>query len=121
MNIHQNAKTTPKMRALIVARRQAGETSDRIAGALGVSVATVNKWLARHAVEGAAGLVDRSSRPLQPSAPATDPCEGWATVRGGGLAPRPPAVLADRSLGRPVARHRGPDRKILRVEPLIRA
>ena len=72
MNIHQNAKTTPKMRALIVARRQAGETSDRIAGALGVSVATVNKWLARHAVEAAAGLVDRSSRPHRLRTRATD-------------------------------------------------
>jgi len=26
VNIHKNAKTTPKMRALIVERRQAGET-----------------------------------------------------------------------------------------------
>ena len=72
MNIHKNAKTTPKMRALIVARRQAGEKSDRIASALGVSVPTVNKWLARHAVEGAAGLVDRSSRPHRLQTRATD-------------------------------------------------
>ena len=72
MNIHKNAKTTPKMRALIVARRQAGEKSDRIASALGVSVATVNKWLARHAVEGVAGLVDRSSRPHRLQTRATE-------------------------------------------------
>ena len=39
---------------------------------LGVSVATVNKWLARHAVEGAAGLVDRSSRPHRLQTRATD-------------------------------------------------
>jgi len=63
VNIHKTAKTTPKMRALIVARRQAGENAGLIASALGVSVVTVNKWLAWHAVEGAAGLVDRSSRP----------------------------------------------------------
>jgi len=63
MNIHKNAKTTPKMRALIVARRQAGEKPRVIARAIGVSPATVNKWLARHASEGKAGLADRSSRP----------------------------------------------------------
>ena len=65
MNIHKNAKTTPKMRGLIVARRQAGETPDRIASALGVSAVTVRKWLARHAAAGEAGLTDRSSRPRQ--------------------------------------------------------
>ncbi len=32
---------------------------------MGVSRATVSKWLRRHAHEGAAGLADRSSRPLQ--------------------------------------------------------
>ena len=63
MNIHKNAKTTPKMRALIVARRQAGETPGQISLALGVSAATVRKWLARHASGGEAGLNDRSSRP----------------------------------------------------------
>lgn len=65
MNIHKNAKTTPKMRALIVARRQAGEAPVQIASALGVSVVTVRKWIARHAAEGDPGLVDRSSRPRQ--------------------------------------------------------
>ena len=63
MNIHKNAKTTPKMRALIVARRQAGATPCQIALAIGVSSATVNKWLARYAGAGEAGLADRSSRP----------------------------------------------------------
>jgi len=65
VNIHKNAKTTSKMRALIVARRQGGETPGQIAVGLGVSVVTVHKWLARHASEGAAGLDDRSSRPRQ--------------------------------------------------------
>ena len=65
MNIHENAKTTPKMRALIVTRRQGGETPDQIAVAIGVSAVTVRKWIARHASEGAAGLDDRSSRPHQ--------------------------------------------------------
>jgi transposase len=65
VNIHKNAKTTPKMRALIVERRQAGETPGQIASALGVSSVTVRKWIARHAAEGRAGLEDRSSRPHQ--------------------------------------------------------
>ena len=44
MNIHKNAKTTPKMRALIVARRQAGATPCQIALAIGVSSATVKRF-----------------------------------------------------------------------------
>ena len=63
MNIHKNAKTTPKMRGLIVERRQAGETPRSIASAVGVSAATVRKWLRRHESEGVAGLQDRTSRP----------------------------------------------------------
>src|SRR5580704_4097810 len=51
------------MRALIVGRRQAGETPRSIAGAVGVSPATVRKWLRRHESEGMAGLQDRTSRP----------------------------------------------------------
>jgi len=72
VNIHKNAKTTPKMRALIVARRQGGETLGQIAVAIGVSVVTVRKWLARHAAEGEVGLADRSSRPRQLQTRATD-------------------------------------------------
>jgi transposase InsO family protein len=63
VNIHNNARTTPNMRALIVARLQAGETPRSIAGAVGVSPATVRKWLRRHEIEGVAGLEDRTSRP----------------------------------------------------------
>ena len=76
MNIHKNAKTTPKMRALIVARRQAGETPGQIALAIGVSPATVNKWLSRHAFEGVAGLADRSSRPRKLQSRATNDQRG---------------------------------------------
>ena len=72
MNIHKNAKTTPKMRALIVERGQAGETPGQIARALGVSAVTVRKWIVRHASEGEAGLNDRSSRPHQVQTRTTD-------------------------------------------------
>lgn len=60
MKVHRNAKTTPKMRALIATRARQGWTYARIATALGLSVRTVAKWVARarHAA-----LADGSSRP----------------------------------------------------------
>jgi transposase InsO family protein len=60
MNVHRNAKTTPRMRQLIATRARQGWTYARIAEALGLSVRTVAKWVARarHAA-----LSDRSSRP----------------------------------------------------------
>jgi transposase InsO family protein len=61
MRVHRNAKTTLKMRQLIVARAQAGWTYARIAEALGISVRTVAKWIARS--RQADGLRDGSSRP----------------------------------------------------------
>lgn len=60
MRVHRNAKTTLKMRELIVTRAQQGWTQAQIGAALGVSVRTVAKWVAR-ARETA--LTDRSSRP----------------------------------------------------------
>ena len=61
MRVHRNAKTTPKMRQLIVTRSQQGWTYARIAAALGISVRTVAKWMARS--RQASGLLDGSSRP----------------------------------------------------------
>jgi len=60
MRVHRNAKTTVKMRELIVTRAQQGWTYARIATALGMSVRTVAKWVARARQ---AQLADRSSRP----------------------------------------------------------
>ena len=64
MNIHQNARTNPYSRALLVARIEGGWTAAEAAMSFGISVRTVRKWRARERAEGAAGLVDRSSRPL---------------------------------------------------------
>jgi transposase InsO family protein len=61
MRVHRNAKTTPKMRQLIVTRAQQGWTYARIAVALGISVRTVAKWIARS--RQAKVLTDGSSRP----------------------------------------------------------
>ena len=60
MNIHRNAKTTVKMRQLIALRARQGWTYARIADALGLSVRTIAKWVARARQE---ALVDGSSRP----------------------------------------------------------
>lgn len=61
MDIHVNAKTTLKMRQLILRRAAAGWTYRQIAAALDISERTVAKWVAR----GRAGhpLRDGSSRP----------------------------------------------------------
>ncbi|HZS58201.1 MAG TPA: helix-turn-helix domain-containing protein, partial [Gemmatimonadaceae bacterium] len=61
MKVHRNAKTTPKMRQLIVTRAEQGWTDARIAEALGISVRTVAKWIER-ARQGQA-LTNGSSRP----------------------------------------------------------
>lgn len=60
MRVHRNAKTTLKMRELIVTRAQQGWTYARIAEALGISVRTVAKWVARSRQS---RLTDGSSRP----------------------------------------------------------
>lgn len=61
MNIHENARTTPASRALLVRRiRQDGWRVAEAAHAAGISARTAYKWL-RRSVEGG-GLRDRSSR-----------------------------------------------------------
>lgn len=60
---HRNARTTVYARWLIVERAAAGTQPAVIAEQLGISSATVYKWLRRYAEEGPAGLADRSSRP----------------------------------------------------------
>jgi transposase InsO family protein len=64
MNIHKNARLTPHGRALLVRRMlDGGLRPEEAAQASGVSVRTAYKWLRRFREEGAAGLLDRSSRP----------------------------------------------------------
>jgi transposase InsO family protein len=60
---HGNARTTFHGRLLIVRRHQAGWPKAHIASAMGISRNCVRRWIARHAEEGEAGLLDRSSRP----------------------------------------------------------
>lgn len=64
MDIHKNARLTPKSRALLVDRVLAeGWSVAEASRAAGVSERTGWKWLARFRDEGLDGLHDRSSRP----------------------------------------------------------
>ena len=100
MDIHENARTTPHNRMLMIQRLQAGWTVANVAEALGVTPKTVRKWRDRFAGEGAAGLADRSSRPHRsPSRldePAEEMIEALRRQRLSG-----PAIA--RALGRPLS------------------
>ena len=63
MNIHKNARLTPRGRERIVMQVLSGLTPQAAARAAGVCPRTVRKWVARFEAEGAEGLKDRSSRP----------------------------------------------------------
>ena len=63
MNIHNNARLTPRGREILISRLQRGERPWDVATAMGVSTSTVYKWWRRYRAEGLAGLADRASRP----------------------------------------------------------
>src|SRR5215831_3658973 len=63
MNVHKNARLTPRGRERIVLQVESGQTPEAVAQAVGVCPRTVRKWVDRYSREGLAGLHDRSSRP----------------------------------------------------------
>ena len=64
MNLHRNARLTPRGRRLLVERVCHQHVALReAAAAAGVSSRTASKWVARYRREGSAGLDDRSSAP----------------------------------------------------------
>jgi transposase InsO family protein len=63
MNIHKNARLTPRGRERIVRQLESGQTPEAAARAAGVCPRTVRKWFDRYKREGLVGLQDRSSRP----------------------------------------------------------
>ena len=63
MNMHKNARLTPRVRERIVRQVESGQTPEAVAEAAGVCSRTVRKWVDRYRREGLAGLQDRSSRP----------------------------------------------------------
>ena len=63
MNIHKNARLTPRGREILVSRLERGEHPMDVATSMGVSTSTVYKWWRRYRAEGVGGLQDRSLRP----------------------------------------------------------
>ncbi|HEY1709081.1 MAG TPA: IS481 family transposase, partial [Rhizomicrobium sp.] len=73
MNVHKNARLTPRGRERMVELDASGQTPQAIAQAVGVCPRTARKWLKRHESEGVAGLRDRSSRPHRLYRPTPQP------------------------------------------------
>ena len=63
MDIHENARLTPRGREHMVNMVLSGQTPKAVSEAVGVCPRTVDKWVKRFQAEGLAGLQDRSSRP----------------------------------------------------------
>ena len=63
MNMHKNARFTPRGRERIVRQVESGQTPEAVSEAAGVCPRTVRKWVERYRREGLVGLEDRSSRP----------------------------------------------------------
>ncbi len=110
---HRNARTTVYARRLIVERHLAGWPAARIAEQLGLSRATVHKWIRRYRHEGWDGLADRSSRPH--TSPTRTPAVLEARVLAARVELRRGAVylagelgLVASTVGRVLARHHVP-------------
>jgi transposase InsO family protein len=63
MNVHKNARLTPRGRERIALQVASGQTPKAVSEAAGVCSRTARKWVERYRHEGSAGLCDRSSRP----------------------------------------------------------
>ena len=100
MDSHENARTTPHGRMLIVRRLAEGQSVAAVAAALDLTPRTVRKWRARFRAEGEAGLRDRSSQPLH--SPTRLPPETTAQIAALRRQRRSGPVIA-RQLGLPVS------------------
>lgn len=119
--VHANARTTVFARRLMVERVGAGWPAAQVAEQLGVSRATVHKWLRRFREAGEAGLYDRSSRPLR--MPARTPARVEARVLAARKRRRRGAVvlatelgLNPSTVGRILARHQVP--RLATIDPV---
>ena len=64
MNLHKNARTCPKSRALMVSRvLEDSRPVAEVAAEFGVCRGTVYKWIRRFCAYGESGLQDGSSKP----------------------------------------------------------
>jgi len=79
MDMHENARLTPKGReAMVRAVVDCGLTKAAAARQFNTTPKTVGKWVERFRAEGIDGLRDRSSRPL--SSPGQTPAAAYAVV-----------------------------------------
>jgi transposase InsO family protein len=118
---HASARTNLFGRRLMVERVAAGWPAAHVAEQLGVSRATVHKWLRRHAEGGDAALADRSSRPMR--MPARTPIRVEKRVLAARRRRQRGAVvlaaelgLNPSTVGRILARHHVPD--LAAVDPI---
>jgi len=82
MDVHKNARLTPRGREQMVNRVFQGHTPKAVATAFGVCERTVRRWVARYKGQGSAGLLDRSSRPRRsPGAIARGTAQRVVTLR----------------------------------------
>jgi transposase InsO family protein len=83
MDVHQNARLTPKGReAMVVAVVDRGLSKAAAARRFNTTPKTVAKWVRRFRVEGVSGLRDHSSRPLSsPSQTAPATCSAVEALR----------------------------------------
>jgi transposase InsO family protein len=118
---HRNARTTVYARRLMVERHQAGWPAARIAEQLGVSRATVHKWIRRHRTEGETGLEDRPSRPHRmptrtPGVVEDRVLAARVELRRGALYLAGELGLVASTVGRILVRHRVP--ALAAVDPI---
>ena len=100
MDVHENARMTPRSRMVMMERLEAGWTVGAVASAFGIDGKTVRKWRGRYRREGATGLKDRSSRPhCSPSRLTTAAEAEIETLRRRRLS----GPVIARRLGRPVS------------------
>lgn len=100
MDSHENARTMPWGRMLMVERLAAGWSVAEVAAAAGVTTKTVRKWRERFAAEGEPGLRDRSSRPDR--SPTRLPAAAEAEIEALRRQRRSGPAIAHQ-LGRPVS------------------
>ena len=117
MDVHQNARTTPHGRFLMIRRLPEGWSVAAVAAAFGVDAKTVRKWRDRYAAEGEAGLADRSSRPHhsptrlgEPARPRSWRCDAGACRAqpspDSSAGPSPPWAWSCAGAGSPARRPR---------------
>ena len=104
MNVHKNARLTPRGRERIVRQVTSGRTPEAVAEVAGVCPRTVRKWVDRYRREGFRGIAG-SLLPAASAAAADTPC---GCRRDRAAAPAALDGQADRRRDRGLARHRQP-------------